>query len=114
MTTTSRATPAIPTEDSTRVLPATARILPGVGLATPYVTVGDAARLIAYWENRRHRHNKIIAWVTSLLIVGGLIAIPVAVAHHQENQRQDRIGEMVRDMIDSDNTLDFTDLLGGD
>ena len=44
MTTTSTATLAIPTEDSVRVLPATARILPGVGLATPYVTVGDAAR----------------------------------------------------------------------
>lgn len=44
MTTTSTATLAIPTEDSVRVLPATARLLPGVGMATPYETVGDAAR----------------------------------------------------------------------
>lgn len=50
----SRLTLAIPTEESTRVLPATAYFLPGVGMATPYETVGDAARQRLFDEGWQH------------------------------------------------------------
>lgn len=63
----------------------------------------DVQRMVLALEQvratERARRRKVLLWILAVVVVIAAIAIPLAVRHHEAQEREQRVNEMFEDMI---------------